>query len=83
MSSRQVKTAFYTAAGPLMKINGLAYRYFRAPKKGELKVHLGLGQKNYLEGWVNIDANMFTEKCDLWADLRNPLPFHSGTIDAM
>ncbi|MCI0389014.1 MAG: methyltransferase domain-containing protein [Acidobacteria bacterium] len=66
-----------------MKINGILYRYFRAPKSGELKVHLGPGQNNYIEGWINVDANMFTGKCDVWADLRNPLPFRSGTVDAM
>lgn len=65
----------------MMKINTLAYRLFRAPKKGGLKIHLGPGQKNYIEGWVNVDANMFTGKCDLWADLRNPLPFHDETVD--
>ncbi len=82
MLSRKAKETFYIVAGPLMKINGLIYRFFRAPTDGELKVHLGPGQKNYLDGWINIDANMFTGKCDLWADLRNPLPFHAGTVDA-
>lgn len=82
MLSRKAKAAFYTFAGPLLKINGLIYRHFRAPKKGELKVHLGPGQKNYIHGWVNIDANMFTGKCDVWADLRNALPFHGETVDA-
>lgn len=36
-----------------------------------------------MQGWINIDANMFTGKCDIWADLRNPLPFHDQTIDAV
>jgi len=81
MLSRTAKAAFYAAAGPLMKINGTIYRHFRAPKNGELKVHLGPGQKNYIDGWKNVDANMFTAKCDVWADLRNLLPFHSNTID--
>ncbi len=83
MLSRKAKAVFYYAAGPLMQINGLIYRHFRAPKKGELKVHLGPGQKNYLDGWVNVDANTFTGKCDVWADLRNPLPFRNETVDAM
>ncbi len=82
MLSRRAKAAFYVVAGPLMKVNGLVYRYLRAPRKGEIKVHLGPGQNNYIRGWVNIDANMFTGKCDLWADLRNALPFHDGTVDA-
>lgn len=83
MVSRKTKATFFATTGPLMKINGILYRYLRAPKKGELKVHLGPGQRNYIEGWINVDANMFTGKCDVWADLRNPLPFHSETIDAM
>lgn len=64
-----------------MYANGLLYKYLRAPRRGVVKVHLGPGQKNYLDGWVNVDANMFTGKCDLWADLRNPLPFRDGTVD--
>jgi Uncharacterized protein conserved in bacteria len=66
-----------------MNINGLLYRYLRAPRKGTLRVHLGPGQKNYINGWINVDANMFTGKCDVWADLRNPLPFHDSTIGAV
>jgi predicted SAM-dependent methyltransferase len=81
MLSRRAKQTFYLFAGPLMKINGWVYRYVRAPKKGTLKVHLGPGQKKYIEGWINLDANMFTGRCDVWADLRNPLPFHDETID--
>ena len=83
MLSRKAKATFYKVAGPLMKINGGLYRHFRAPRKGVLKVHLGPGQKNYLKGWINVDANMFTGKCDVWADLRNPLPFHTETLDAI
>lgn len=82
MLSRTSKALFYSVAGPMMKVNGWLYRRFRTPKNTELNVHLGPGQKNYLDGWVNVDANMFTAKCDLWADLRNTLPFQSGTVSA-
>jgi predicted SAM-dependent methyltransferase len=82
MMSRSVKAAFYAVAGPLMRGNVMLYRRFRAPKSGVVRVHLGPGQKNYIPGWINIDANIFTGKCDVWADLRNPLPFDSGTVDA-
>jgi predicted SAM-dependent methyltransferase len=81
MLSRKAKAAFYWTAGPLMKLNGRVYRHFRAPTTGELKVHLGPGQRKYIDGWVNVDANMFTGKCDVWADLRSPLPFHDDTVD--
>lgn len=66
-----------------MTINGMLYRRFRAPRSGIIKVHLGPGQKNYLSGWVNVDANTFSGKCDLWVDLRNPLPFHDNSLDAV
>lgn len=82
MMSRRGKAAFFAAAGPLMRANAIAYRFFRAPRHGSVKVHLGPGQRNYLPGWVNVDANMFTGKCDLWADFRAKLPFLDGTVDA-
>lgn len=82
MISRKSKENFYRFAGPLMKLNGWRYKLTSAPRKGNVKVHLGPGQRNYIEGWINIDANMFTGKCDLWADLRNPLPFYDNSVDA-
>jgi predicted SAM-dependent methyltransferase len=83
MISRRAKATFFAFAGPWMKLNGVLYRIFRAPRSGTVKVHLGPGQRNYLEGWINVDANRFTGKCDVWADLRNRLPFRSGTVDAV
>ena len=84
MISRNAKAAFYTIAGPLMRINGFIYKGLRSPAKGNPKqvlVHLGPGQKNYLDGWINVDANLFTAKIDVWADLRNPLPFKENSVD--
>lgn len=43
---------------------------------------MGPGQNNYIDGWVHVGANMFTGKCNLWAGLRNPLPFHDSSVDA-
>lgn len=83
MLSRRAKDAFYKISGPAMKVNGFLYRQFRAPRSGPLKVQLGPGQNNYLPGWINVDANAFTGKCDVWADLRNPLPFRDSTVVAM
>jgi SAM-dependent methyltransferase len=82
MMQRSFKAAFYAACGPAMKVNGLFYRWFRAPKDGTVRVQLGPGQNNYIPGWINVDANMFTGKCDVWADLRNPLPFGDNTVEA-
>lgn len=86
MLSRRAKEAFYTLAGPIMKANGLRHRYLRHLRSGDnekVKVHLGPGQRNYIDGWINIDANAFTGKCDIWADLRNPLPLPDMCADAV
>lgn len=82
MLKRSTKALFYAAAGPLMKANGAMYRAFRAPNDGALRIHLGPGQNKYIDQWVNVDANAFTGKCDVWADLRNPLPFRANTVSA-
>jgi len=55
MLARGVKQAFYSFAGPLMKLNGRMYRTFRAPnaiKNAPVRLHLGPGQKAYLSGWI-------------------------------
>ena len=83
MLSRSAKTIYYLLAGPAMKANGFFYRSFRAPRSGFQRVHLGPGQKKYIAGWINVDANMFTAHCDVWADLRDPLPFRDNSIDAV
>jgi len=83
MMSYGAKVAFYALTSPLMRVNGIAYRAMRAPRRGSVKVHLGPGQRNYIQGWVNVDANMFTARCDVWTDLRFPLPFHSNSLDAV
>jgi SAM-dependent methyltransferase len=81
MLPRRTKALYYVVAGPLMWANGALYRAFLAPRDGIVKVQLGPGQRNYLAGWINVDANMFTGKCDVWADMRCPLPFRDGTVD--
>ena len=81
MLSRAAKAGFYSVAGPLMRINGVLYKHLRSPGTGPVKVHLGPGQRNYISGWVNVDANAFSAKCDVWADLRNPLPFKNESVD--
>lgn len=83
MIPRWAKATFYAGCGPAMKVNGYLYRWFRAARRGPIRVHLGPGQDKYVVGWVNVDANMFTGKCDVWADLRNPLPFCDNTVEAM
>jgi len=82
MLSRSAKAMFYALAGPAMAVNGALHRTLFAPARSGLRVHLGPGQKNYIPGWINIDANAFTGKCDIWADLRNPLPLRDATVKA-
>jgi len=65
-----------------MRLNGLAYRIFRQPKH-PIKVHLGPGQNNYIEGWLNVDANIFTSKIDLWTDFMNTLPFQDNSVESI
>ena len=81
MLNHNIKGAFYFAGYLPMKISGILYRYFKAPKKGIVKVHLGPGQLKYIKGWINVDANIITGKVDVWADLRDPLPFNDNSID--
>jgi predicted SAM-dependent methyltransferase len=82
MMNRSAKAVFYAVCSPVMKINGMLYRWLRAPQARNSRVQLGPGRNNYLPGWINIDANMFTGKCDVWADLRNPLPLADNSIEA-
>ncbi len=79
MLSYTVKRMYLFAASPLMYVNGLIYRAFRQPRI-PIKVHLGPGQANYINGWVNVDANMFTAKTDLWVNFMHGLPFRNNSV---
>lgn len=83
MISHDLRVAYYALLRWPMRLNGLLYKHLRAPRNGDgtVKVHLGPGQKNYLDGWINLDANALTAKIDVWADLSNKLPFHDETVD--
>lgn len=76
-----MKDLFYKTMTPPMRINQWVYRHVRAPRSGTVKVHLGPGQRKYLRGWYNVDANFLTAKIDVWADLRSTLPFRDNTVD--
>jgi predicted SAM-dependent methyltransferase len=83
MISRNARVTFYALMRWPMRVNGLVYKQFRAPKNGAdaVKVHLGPGRANYLDGWINMDGNLISAKHDVWGDLRNELPFHDNTVD--
>ena len=66
MISRKTKALFYAVAGPAMRLNGVIYRRLRAPRSDVVKVQLGPGREHYLDGWINLDANIFTKNCDVW-----------------
>jgi len=86
MISRRAKELFYTMVGPVMRLNGAIYRASRAPQedgKELVRVHLGPGQSNYLAGWINVDANVFTGKCDVWSDISKSLCFRDSSVDAI
>jgi predicted SAM-dependent methyltransferase len=82
MISRQAKAAFYASMALPLRVSGWVYRSFFAPRHGVVKVHLGPGQGKYFVGWKNVDANFFSAKIDVWADLRNKLPFRDNSVDA-
>jgi len=65
-----------------MRLNGMVHRHLRSQPPDPLRVHLGPGQNNYLDGWLNVDANFITARTDIWADLREKLPFRDATVDA-
>ena len=80
MISRQLKQTYYFLSRYPMALNGWRHRHLNKPK-GIVKVHLGPGQSNYLKGWINVDANIVSAKADIWADIRNPLPFPDASVD--
>jgi predicted SAM-dependent methyltransferase len=51
------------------------------PASGACHLHLGCGPK-YLPEFLNVDGNPFN-KIDLWLDVRNGLPFRSGSVDSI
>jgi SAM-dependent methyltransferase len=81
MLSRSAKAAYFAALYWPMRAN--AWRHRLLAKSGAIgKVHLGPGQRNYIAGWINVDANFLTAKIDLWADIRARFPFRAGTVEA-
>jgi predicted SAM-dependent methyltransferase len=80
MITRGLREAYYLMTDLPMRLNGIAYKAFRQPRE-PIKAHLGCGRKNYLAGWVNLDANMVTAHPDVWANLLRPLPFRDSSVE--
>ena len=83
MVSRKLKALYYGLLSPLMRINAARHRMFPITRGGTAKAHLGPGQKNYLAGWINVDANLVSSKPDVWADMRYRLPFPDESLDVI
>ena len=84
MLPRKMKSFYYFLMEPFMYINSRIYLTLFSPRsfKRNVFVQLGPGQRNYIDGWINVDANFLTAKIDVWADLRHKLPFRRNSIDA-
>jgi SAM-dependent methyltransferase len=83
MVSRKVKALYYALLSPLMRINAARHRLMPTTLKKSQRAHLGPGQRNYLVGWTNVDANLVSSKPDIWADMRFKLPFPEASLDAI
>jgi predicted SAM-dependent methyltransferase len=81
MISRGLKATYYVLFHYPMRLNAFRHRIFPL-HRGNTKVQLGPGQQNYIDGWVNVDANFVTAKIDIWADISGKLPFRNGSVDA-
>jgi len=79
----EYKFLIYALFWPVHKVSGFLYYHFRAPRTGTVRVQIGPGKRSYFEGWINLDGNLFTSKCDVWVNFHNPLPFHDNTVDAL
>ena len=82
MMSRELKATYYALLHYPMRINAFRHRLLPIGRP-ITKVQLGPGQRNYLDGWVNVDANFLTAKIDVWADVSGTLPFRKRSRACM
>lgn len=83
MIPKIVRDIYYLTLSPLMRLNSWRHRQWSSVTKSSRRAHLGPGQKRYLPGWVNVDANLISSHPDVWADLRYKLPFSDESLDAI
>lgn len=81
MIPRSLRAAYYAVMAGPMKVSSVAHRTLWKPPPGAVRVHLGPGREKYIDGWINVDANLLTAKLDVWSDLRQGLPFPDGSVD--
>ena len=83
MVNPTLKKIYYRVLRVPMRISGMAYRRYRAPRDGTARVQLGSGKRGYLACWINLDANFITARPDVWANLKDPLPFRDESLDVV
>jgi predicted SAM-dependent methyltransferase len=81
MLEHRYKLLYFAVLHYPMRANALRHRLLQSRVRPS-KVHLGPGQRNYLNGWTNIDANFLSAKIDIWADIKARLPLRSGAVEA-
>jgi predicted SAM-dependent methyltransferase len=70
----------------VLLFNRPIYRYYAKKKfksvqhsyNDNVKIELGAGEKKGGNGWITVDIN---NKCDIYWDLRCPLPFPNFSVD--
>lgn len=84
MIPRWAKATYFSVWSPFMRLNALRHRLLpNSSRRKFRRAHLGPGQRNYLNGWINVDANLVSSKPDVWADLRFKLPFPDDQLDCI
>jgi len=86
MRSQRLKDLVFTAQRPATVLNRALWKFRlnqsvpeRLRRNGQLWLNIGSGG-HPLPGFVNIDANR-ARRPDMWLDVRQGLPFQSGTVD--
>lgn len=72
-----VKYALTTLVIPIER-----WRAGRQSGRRTVRLHLGCGSHR-VEGWINVDFLRPGRKLDLYWDLRRPLPYRDGSVDAI
>jgi len=80
MIHQNIKDVYYLGLYPLSRLLRPIYRmHYVTCRRGIRKAQIGCG-KNYLPGFINIDAN-FQRKPDYLLDVRAGLPFPDEALD--
>lgn len=80
-----MKTALASAAKRLLTAAAIPIERRRAERhlaRRPLRLHLGSATRR-IPGWVNVDFLRPGRRLDLYWDLRRPLPYPTGSVDAV